>query len=64
VGLVALLVLVGVVEPELGCLVVLIGHPWMACTSGVGVLLVAVGFLVELRNLSLNADGFHNENTA
>ena len=45
-GLVALLVLVGVVEPELGCLVVLVGHPWVPCTFSVGELPITVCFLV------------------
>ena len=64
-GLVALPVFVGVVESELGCLIVLVGHPWVACTSGAGVLLVAVRFLVEeVGNPSLDVGGFHNGSTA
>ena len=63
-GFVALLVLIGVTEPEVGCSVVLVGHLWVACASGVGILSVIVHFLVvEVGNLSLNIGGFHNGNT-
>jgi len=56
-----LLVLVGVAELKLDCLVVLAGHPWVACTSGAGVLLVATRFLVEeVGNPSLAVDGFQS----
>jgi len=65
VGLVVLLVLVVVIEPELDCFVVLVGHPWVACTSGAGVLSVAAHFLVEdVGNSSLDVDGFHNGSIA
>ena len=60
-----LLVLVGVTEPELDCLVVLVSHPWVACASGAGVLSVVAHFLVEeVRSPSLDVDGFHNGSIA
>ena len=64
VGLVALLVLVGVAEPELGCFVALVSHPWVVYTSSARVFLVTVHFLVEeVGNPSLEVGGFHNGST-
>jgi len=64
VGWVALIVLVDVVEPNLGCLFLLFGHPWRACTSGAEVFVVSIHFLVEeVVNPSLGVGDFHNENT-
>ena len=64
-GWAVLLVLVDVAKPGVGCLVVLFGHPWVACTSGAKVLLVSVHFLVEeTGNPSLGAGDFHNGNIA
>jgi len=61
---VALLVLVGVVELNLGGSVVLFDHPWGACTSDAEVPLVSICLLVEeVGNPSLDASGFHNGNT-
>ena len=63
-GLVALLVLVGVAEPELGCLAVLVGHPWVTCTSSARVLSVTVRFLVEEVGSPLpDVGSFHNAST-
>jgi len=65
VGWVALFIVVDVTEPNLGCSIVLFSHPWVACTSDVEVLLVSINVLVEkVGNPSLDAGGFHNENTA
>ena len=60
-----LLVLVGVAEPKLDCLVVLVGHLWVACTSGARVLPVTACFLMEeVGNPSFDVDGFHNGSIA
>ena len=62
---VALLVLVGVVEPNFCHSVMLFGHPWVAYTSDAEVPPISIHFLVEeVSNLSSDVGGFHNKNTA